>query len=234
MTAYDKLLAYLEPRRIKRGEFKGQAWLDKPYNRHKRVYECGPGQVAVRMHRTDILEARQDGTVVLHTDGWYSSPTTRSCLADALYLAGIPGSLSTRRYSGHLNYALTIYGKGTWAFYDGMVLDSGGTLLSTARPFYKQVADRERRAAERERLKPFLDMLPILVANVMDNPGAYYPTRSLAGLDVDDAGTYHSVAKYYMWVRDPRRWLTDPRKVRARILREATSGMHRAIPVEDV
>lgn len=239
MTAYDKLMAFLEPRRIKRGAFTGQAWLDKPYNRHKRVYECAPGEVAVHMHRTDILVARQDGTVVLHTNGWYSSPTTRSCLTDALYLAGIPGSLTSRRYSGHLNYALTIHGKGVWAFYDGMVLDSNGNLLSLVRPFYKRVADRERRAAERERLKPFLDMLPILVANIADSPVEYYPARPLAGLDVDDAGTYHSVVCYYMRMMSNRWWalnalLTDPRKVRARILREATQGMHRAVPVENV
>jgi len=232
MTAYDKLMAFLESRRIKRGMFEGQAWLDKPYNRHKRVYECAPGEVAVHMHRTDILVARQDGTVVLHTNGWYSSPTTRSCLADALYLAGMPGHLTSRRYNGHRNYALTIYGKGEWAFYDGMVLDSAGNLLSPARPFYKRVADMERRAAERERIKPFLDMLPILVANVADNPAAYYPVRPLSLLDVDDAGTYHSVAHYYM--QQHYALQTDPRKVRAKIVHAATKGMVRAVPVENV
>lgn len=230
MTAYDKLMAFLDSRRIQRGMFKGQAWLDKPYNRHKRVYEPAPGQVAVRMHRTDILVARQDGTVTLDTEGWYGSPTTRSCLASALYLAGIPGSLSTRRCSGHLNHALTLYGKGTWAFYDGMVFDSDGNLLSPARPFYKRVADKERRAAERERLKPFLDMLPIIVANIADNPHAYFPAHTIGRLNVDDAGTWHSVALYYMW--DGNDMLTDPRKVRTKILHEATRNMNRVVPVE--
>lgn len=230
MTAYDNLMAYLKPRRIRRGTFEGQAWLDGSYNRHKRVYEPAPGQVAVRMHRTDILVARQDGTVVLHTDGWYNSPTTRVCMAHALHRAGMPGHLTTQRYSGHPNPAITIYGKGTWAFYDGMELDSDGNLLSTARPFYKRVADRERRAAERERLKPFLDMLPILVAAIAGNPGDYYPTRPLSWLDVDDAGTWHSVVHYYM--QENYAMLTDPRKVRAKILREATRGMFQIVPIE--
>lgn len=231
MTAYDRLMAYLEPRRIERGMFKGQAWLDRPYNRHKRVYEPAPGRVAVRMHNTDILVARQDGMVVLDTGGWVSRPTTRVCLGTALWRAGIPGFLFTRRYSGRLNYVLLIRGKGEYAFYDGMVLDSDGNLLSPARKFLKNVADRERRAAERERLKPFLDMLPILMANIADNPTAYFPARPIEYLDVDDAGTWHSVVRYYMWERSAL--LTDQRKVRARIVHAATKGMVRAVPVEN-
>lgn len=239
MTAYDNLKRKNERNVYTRGMNKGDAPLDKRSARHKRILAPTDRWVRVQMHKTYILEARPDGTVTLDSGGWDSSPTTREAMAQALQAAGIPGWFFSERRGGYSQTALRVSKQGaTYRFYDGMVLDSEGKLLSVPKPWTRRVADREARAAKREELKPLLDVLPLLHAGIKDAgwANAPRPPYKIALYSPDMPEKWPNIVANYTLTTTWRQGYVqdvadDWRVVRARILADATKDMTR---LEDI
>lgn len=188
-SPFDILVAHVERHKYRRGMYKGDAPLypKRRWKSETRVVQK-PYAMVVTMYNTDLLTVTQDGTIRLNTDGWYSSPTTRQAMTEALYLCGVRMSLYSVRFKGVSQPAL-----GTWKYYDGMVLkrDADGVWVPTElRPFQGMRVDRERRAEVRDRAKDsgFLDLLP----------GLYAAAESLGGAPLRAGRT----SQWETWITD--------------------------------
>ena len=84
-TMYERLQAHLTKHAYKRGANKGDAPLDSSRRgrSHERV-STRRDHMAVRFWNTDVIRAYPDGRIVLNCGGWYMSPTTKTCVNDAL------------------------------------------------------------------------------------------------------------------------------------------------------
>jgi hypothetical protein len=116
----------------------------------------------VRFHNADILSAYEDGHIKLHTNGWDSSPTTRSAMNEALCFFGI-GGVSSVRLGGYSQTGIRMAGK-TYRYYDNMEFAADGTPLTPLKEFTAKRTDREETAEFRADIKEsgFLDMFPVL------------------------------------------------------------------------
>jgi len=165
MTAHTKLKLHLERHVYKRGRFKGDAPADKTRRAktHFRVVQGNGGQMLVRMHSADLITAYEDGSIMLNTNGWHTSPTTRSAMNDALTSFFGMGYLFSVRKGGYSQTGIRVNGK-TYRYYDGMAFDVEGKLMGEAKQFSAKRTDREETAEFRQDIKEsgFVGMFPVL------------------------------------------------------------------------
>jgi len=172
MNLYTKLSQHLYGHAYTKGQFKGDAPADASRRGrcHHRVVRPSNGAfIAVRFHNTDIIRAYPDGTIVLDSNGWDASPTTRDAYAHHSF------HLRSVRHGSHTQTALY---SGTWyagpvvPFYDGLTLDADRRLASERKPFMARVADKEERREFRtdEDVQAFRQALPLLHAAVTAMP----------------------------------------------------------------
>ncbi len=240
-TPYTLLKQHWERHQYKRGQFVGDAPLDKRSATHRRVLTPSDHRMQVLMHHTIIVTASADGTVTLDSGGWHDSPTTREAFGTALRIAGIGAHLYSKRIGNYSQTAITVRGKGTWRFYDGMQFDATGMLISAPKPWAKRVADREARAEKRQELQPLFDVGPLLLAGLVANPDAPHPWMSVKHYDPNKPENWTAIVAYYAvsWEWDPRYTARvrvvepDWRKVRAAIVKDATESMTQLVDVEE-
>lgn len=233
---YNNLRRYHECYVYQRGRFQGDAPLEKRRASHKRILAPWSDRIEVQMHNTVILTAYATGEMVLNTNGWHESPTTRETMGTALERAGLRGGLTSVRVGGFSQTALYINGRDRWRYYDGMRIDSEGRLLSPAHAWQAKVADRAARAAKREELKPLLDMIPILHAGVLASP-ENKGGLSLAAYSPDKPEFWPDIVRYYSFGPDgPNLWQRTPaqdwRDVRKRIVDAATRNLVKIVDRE--
>ena len=166
MNAHTRLKLHLERNAYNRGRNKGDAPADssRRAKTHFRVVQGNGGQMIVRFHNADLLSAYEDGRIVLNTNGWDSSPTTRSAMNDALCFFGM-GTVRSVRKGGYSQTGIRMVGK-TYRYYDGMEFSADGTPLTPLKQFTAKRADREETAEFRADIKEsgFVDMFPVLYA----------------------------------------------------------------------
>lgn len=161
MNAYTNLSLHLDRHKYTKGAYKGQAPADtsRRAKTHFRVANDVTTRV-VRFHSADILTAYQDGTILLHTNGWHDSPTTRKAMRDAIYIAtGRSAYLYTVTNNGLAQTAIDGY-----RYYDGMKFDSTMKLLSEPAPSQAYRVDPELSKEFRAAAAPLRAMLPVLIA----------------------------------------------------------------------
>jgi hypothetical protein len=165
MNAHTKLKLHLERNMYKRGRNKGDAPADssRRAKTHFRVIQGNGGQMIVRFHNADILSAYDDGHIVLNTNGWHASPTTRSAMGEALtHFFGL-GYLTSTRMGRYSQTGIRMNGK-TYRYYDGMEFAADCTLLTEAKVFTTKCTDREETAEFRKDIKDsgFVGVFPVL------------------------------------------------------------------------
>lgn len=165
MTAHTKLKLHLERYAYKRGRNTGEAPADssRRAKTHFRVIQGNGGQMLVRMHSADLITAYEDGSIVLDTRGWHASPTTRSCMNDALTSFFNLGYLFSVRKGGYSQTGIRMNGK-TYRYYDGMAFDAEGKPLTPLKVFSAKRTDRDETAEFRADIKEsgFAGMFPVL------------------------------------------------------------------------
>ena len=146
MNAHTKRKLHLERHVYKRGRNKGEAPADCGLRgkSHFRVIQGNGGQMIVRFHNADILSAYEDGHIVLNTNGWESSPTTRVAMNHALCFFGMGGVGSVNK-GGYSQTGIRM-GSKTYRYYDGIEFAADGTLLTYAKSFTAKRTDREETA----------------------------------------------------------------------------------------
>ena len=167
MTTYDKLKAHLEKHQYKRGRHKG----DAPADHHKRgksqfrVVESH-STMAVRMHETDLITAYPDGRVEFDTNGYMAYSTTKMRFGEAMkFLTFRCLGIGSRRVMGVAQSVLALADKYI-PFYDGMVFDAEGNLLTPPVRFEQRRIDKAEVKELMADLKEsgFLAAYPVLYA----------------------------------------------------------------------
>lgn len=167
-TMYERLQVHLTKHAYKRGENKGDAPLDSSRRgrSHERV-ATRLDHMAVRFYETDVIKAYPDGRIVLNCGGWYMSPTTKTCVNDALrWFSNTGAVLCSHRKYGQTQPVLYAGERQRlpYAYYDDIVLGANGAVLSEIKPFVGKRIDRSESKALREDMKEcgFTDVFTML------------------------------------------------------------------------
>lgn len=174
MKLIDTLRDHIAKHQYKRGAYKGDAPMDKTRRgrSHERVIDNGD-HVSVRFHYTDIIKVYED-KIVFNTDGYHSSPTTRTAISDFMraFMWGKHPTyhiVSDRRVNGPCMMRNLHGPRTTFAYYDHMAFDIvSGEPVTPLRRFTKTVSDREARKAWRDdpQVKTWRSLLPVLVSGI--------------------------------------------------------------------
>ena len=143
MNTYTSMQLHIDRHAYKRGANKGEAPLDgfRRSRNHERVRKTAAGNMAVRFHNTDVITVQPDGSFVLSCDGWFRSPTTRTCMNDAFHKFGIPARVYNETLFSKHQPIVRVGGK-EYRYYDGISFSSSGELLSQLKPFEAKRIDR--------------------------------------------------------------------------------------------
>lgn len=142
-TMYEQLQAHIAKHAYTRGKNKGDAPLDssRRSRSHERVSPRA-GCMAVHFHNTDVILAYPDGRIVIDCDGWAQTPTTKTCVNDALrWFGGNNAWLYSDRLYGKTQMVLKTR-CGTYAYYDGITIDPSGEIMSEIKPFEGRRIDK--------------------------------------------------------------------------------------------
>lgn len=167
MTTYDRLKAHLEKHKYSKGKFKGDAPADQ-YKRGKRHFRvvASHSTMAVQMHNTDLITAYPDGRVEFNTNGYMTSSTTKMRFGEAMKFLTFPcGGIGSRKVRGVSQMVLSLADKYI-KFYDGMMFDAEGNLLTTLDRFEQRRIDKDEVKELMAELEEsgFLAAYPILYA----------------------------------------------------------------------
>ncbi len=201
MNAYTKLQMHLERHMYKRGKYKG----DAPADRHKRgkshfrVVKMGDC-FAVRMYAVNIIKAYPDGRVVINTNTWYDSSTTRLRLNEAMGFTGF-GRLYMQKVMG-LSQPVFRVGINSYLYYDGMEFDESGKLLSAPKPFEMRRIDKDESKEFMAEVKAsgFKDMFPLLYATATPGTQTVYRMQDMI-TDSDQAHRWPDIISAYKFER---------------------------------
>lgn len=195
MNPYQKLSQHHDRHVYKRGRYKGDAPLDgsRRHRSHIRVVRT-PNVMFVQMYSTDILTAKNDGTVEITYGGW-DTPTTRQEINKALRVAGIPASVYRERVS---NYSQTVFRLRGRSYPMPVVLVPGeeGYTVLDPKPLRGWRVDKEKAAAWRSAFAPFMKMLPLLYPSI----DRRLPLPSFARVEdvIDDPDQWLAIAASFV------------------------------------
>jgi len=221
VNPYETLKAHVEKHRYPRGRNNGDAPLDP--KRRRRDWErvvLHPDRTTIHRYSTDIITACPDGRVVLDFDGWESSPTTRTCATQALYLMGVRASVGSMRYK-NLSQVCINLPSGIYKYYPNITLvqESGKWMPERTIPFSAKVRDTERTSAFDEAIKAsgFKNLFPILHMNAQPEDREYHPGAPELITDADCAEHWPGIVAWFKWHADydmktmHRHWLEHDR-----------------------
>lgn len=175
-----KLSRHLERHVYTKGAFKGDAPADgnRRGRTHHRVVRANNGDMIVRFHHCDLLRASPDGTIVLRTDGYSGSQTTREAFRDALRAFTPWGAcLKTRTLNGYTQTVLLGHtiaespcSEIAWAC--GTTISPDGVVDNHGAHIYRYVADLPARKAwaNNPMVREFKSVLPLLFSAHTSRP----------------------------------------------------------------
>lgn len=145
MNMYTKLMMHVTRHMYKKGQYKGSAPADKDrrgMNYFRVVKSSSDNTIRVRMINTDILTAYEDGTVRIHTDGWWDRQLTVLRLNEAFsFFEGVSISMHSSRIFSHNQPVLRVNGK-RFVYYDGITLNAQGEITTPLKAFEQKRIDR--------------------------------------------------------------------------------------------
>jgi hypothetical protein len=208
MNMYTKLKLHLSRNVYKRGANKGDAPLGKRWRTHVRVIEVpsstGCNTMRVRMYGTDILKAYEDGRVVLDTQGWHDSPTTKLRMNEALGFMPFYTRIGSAKIMGVSQPYLRSNCK-TVRYYDGIELDADGNVTSELKPFQRRRINRDESKELRDEMAEcgFTGAFKILHAtSVQEDYSGYCPTRTREAVTSDFySNQWPFMVARYTWER---------------------------------
>ena len=159
---------HLERHMYKKGANKGDAPADGTKRRrdYHRVVKNNDGTMAVRLFGTDILTAYEDGTVRIHTDGWYDRRLTVLRLNGSFcFFTGVSVGMRMQNVFSYNQPILSVNGK-KYSYYDGITLDAQGEITTPLRAFEQKRIDKKETAEFADELKEsgFKDAFKLLYA----------------------------------------------------------------------
>jgi hypothetical protein len=196
MNAHTKLQLHLSRHMYKTGRNKGDAPADSSRRgkTHFRVVKGNGGQMIVRMHNADLITAYEDGHIVLNTNRWHTSPTTRKCMNHALSQFFGSGGLCSVRLSGHAQTGIRMGGN-TYRYYDGMAFGDDRTMWGDPITFEAKRTDREQTAAFRKAINDsgFVGTFPVLYETAGVPTNGWVPRTQESMCSADLSGEWPNI-----------------------------------------
>ena len=178
MTTFTKLTNHLARHIYERGANKGDAPADKCRRgkSHFRVRRLNADCMAVRFHNTNILTAHSNGNVTIDCNGWADHATTKAALNDCNVFTPFNLRIYSANIMSQSQMVIRINGTDEYAYYDGMVFDNDGVLLSERKGFEARRIDKAESAEFMRDVveSGFKDMFPLLYATTEYNSAAHF------------------------------------------------------------
>jgi len=242
MNAYQLLKERLTKQMYKRGQYKGDAPLEKRKQSHVRIVEGE--NMYVRMYSTDILTAFRNGAIEIDLDNWGGSSTTKQWLNYALSVAGFRGFWLGSKSVMSLNQLTITTPSGLYLYYDGIRFNAEGQIASTPKPFAARRIDKSESTGFTDSLKVsgFKDVYPLLYAtSTPPEGGQSMPHRWKDYLqDADFANLWPEIIEYFKYdtrwnpKAGGREWheMDNAKACWARMMAKAKQGMYDTIRTE--
>jgi hypothetical protein len=180
-NTYQRLEAHLEKHEYKKGANKGDA--PAMFERRRKTWflvqklnDC----IGILFHRTHIVKVYPDGRLIIDTDGYFNSQTTKHYLAIALHRFATNWTWDqTPRNLSVLGYRQGVV-RGV-RFYDGiqfMETPSGWDLMSELKPFSAKRVNKKEVEEFNKGIKEsgFKDMFKVLHGTCPNERGEYINT----------------------------------------------------------
>ena len=243
MNAYQLLKARHAEHIYKRGQYKGDAPLEKRTKSHVRIVEM-PDRMCVQMYSTNILTAYMDGAIEITLDGWGGSSTTKQWLNYALSVAGLRGFWLGSKSVMSLNQLTITTPSGTYLYYDGIRFNGDGMLDSKPKPFSARRIDKSESKGFTDNLKVsgFKDVYPLLYATCQPPEGGQSIPRHWKDYvqDSNSADTWPGIIEYFKYDTrwnhyiGQREWheLDNAQACWARMMAKAKQDMYNTVGTE--
>jgi len=243
MNAYELLKARLDKNAYKRGQYKGDAPLEKRTKSHIRIVEM-TDRMCVQMYSTKILTAYMDGSIEITLDGWDTSSTTRQWLNYALSIAGFRGFWLGKKSIMSLSQLTITTPSGLYLYYDGIRFNGVGTLASEPKPFEARRIDRSESTGFTDNLKAsgFKDVYPLLYATCTPPEKGQSIPRAWKDYmqDPDSADLWPEIIEYFKYdlrwnhAKGAREWdeMDNAKACWARMIAKAKQDMYNNVTTE--
>lgn len=201
MNAYQLLKERLTKQMYKRGQYKGDAPLEKRKKSHVRIVEGE--NMYVRMYSTDILTAFRNGDIEISMGGWAGSSTTKQWLNYALSVAGFRGFWLGSKSVMSLNQLTITTPGGLYLYYDGIRFNQAGELVTEPQRFEARRIDKSESTGFTDNLKVsgFKDVYPLLYATSTPPEGGQSIARMWKDYmqDSNSADTWPEIIEYFKY-----------------------------------
>jgi hypothetical protein len=192
MTTFTKLTMHLDRHIYKSGANKGDAPADKCRRgkSHFRVRRPNADCMAVRFHNTDILTAHPNGNVTIDCRGYADHATTKAALNECSGFTPFNMRIYSASIMSQSQLVIRINGTDEYAYYDGMVFDEDGRLMTERKGFEARRIDKVESAEFMHDVveSGFKDMFPLLYATTEHDPDLHiwsaYPTKKIVSNNV--------------------------------------------------
>lgn len=242
MNAYQLLKLRLDRHVYKRGQYKGDAPLEKRTKNHVRIVEGE--NMYVQMYSTQIMTAFRNGDVEITLGGWEGSSTTKQWLNYALGVAGFRGFWLGNKSVMSLNQLTIKTPSGTYLYYDGIRFNAEGQIVSTPKPFEAKRIDKSESKGFTDSLKVsgFKGMYPLLYATCTPPENGQSMPRMWKDYmqDADYAHVWPEIIEYFKYdmrwnhTMGKREWveIDDAQSCWARMMAKAKQDMYQTIRTE--
>ena len=243
MNAYQLLKLRLDKNVYKRGQYKGDAPLEKRKKSHVRIVEM-TDRMCVQMYSTKIMTAYMDGAIEIDLGGWAGSSTTKQWLNYALSVAGFRGFWLGSKSVMSLNQLTITTPGGIYLYYDGIRFNGDGTLDSKPKPFSARRIDKSESTEFTDSLKVsgFKDVYPLLYATCQPPEGGQSMPRMWKDYlqDADFANLWPEIIEYFKYdtrwnpKAGGREWyeLDNAKGCWARMTAKAKQDMYNSVATE--
>lgn len=243
MNAYHLLKARLDKTVYKRGQYKGDAPLEKRTKSHVRIVEM-TDRMCVQMYHTKILTAYMDGAIEIDLANWGGSSTTKQWLNYALSAAGFRGFWLGSKSVMSLSQLTITTPSGTYLYYDGIRFNAEGQIASTPKPFEARRIDKSESTGFTDNLKVsgFKDVYPLLYATCQPPEGGQRIHRMWKDYlqDADYAEQWPEIIEYFKYdmrwnhVKGGREWheMDNAQACWARMMAKAKQDMYNNVATE--
>jgi len=246
MNAYHLLKARLDKNVYKRGQYKGDAPLEKRTKSHVRIVEgenLSQECMHVRMYSTKILTAYMDGAIEINLNNWSGSSTTRQWLNYALGLT-MHGFWLGNKSVMSLSQPTITTPSGIYLHYDGIRFNAEGKIVTTPKPFEAKRIDKSESKGFTDGLKVsgFKDVYPLLYATCTPPEKGQSMARHWKDYmqDPNSADTWPEIIEYFKYDMEwnhtmgKREWheMDNAKACWARMMAKAKQDMYQTIATE--
>ena len=205
MTPYEILFARHAKNIYKRGQYKGDAPMDK---RTKTSFRIVKGEnMVVNMYSTNILTAYRNGEFEINLNGWSSSSTTKANINFVLGVINQRMSIGTKIIMG-VRQTVVRAKDILYLYHDGIRFNQAGELVTKPQGFEARRINKDDSKAFMDSVKAsgFKAMFPVLYATAQaeDYESTHITSRWTDYIsDVDHAHYWPDIV---LWFKFDKRW----------------------------